>query len=315
MDLTALQNNALLPFLGSPPPKQSDSRSDRANQIITTVLPAAVQAGLAEIRSAKTVANTATAATQLTGLADTTAVVGTSSAGWLGLASKGVGVLGGVMGAYNLISEWGKSTPVQGAASGAAVGLAVGSVFPGVGTAIGAAVGAAAGGLLGCIRTGKHADQEARDTVRSALVKGGFLDKEYKVTLADGSRYDMGIDGGPKADLGGRRPYEIDFSNPLAAKAVTWLGPVVDLLMGGASEKLKTDFTGYFVNAAVSNAKSQEEVIANVAAMMGSLGITDELLTESVIYGGKAGTISADKAEVYLRGVQERGSVTTQARK
>jgi hypothetical protein len=83
--------------------------------------------------------------------------------------------------------------------------------------------------------------------------------------------------------------------------------------MGGASEKLKTDFTGYFVNAAVSNAKSEAEVIANVAAMMGSLGITDELLTESVIYGGKAGTIPADKAEVYLRGVQERRHLTTQA--
>ncbi len=310
MDLAASNSTTALSFPGHKQPKDTDSRSDRATQIVTTVLPAAVQAGLAEIRSAKTVASTATTATQLTGLADTAGAVSTTSAGWLGLASKGVGVLGGVFGAYDLISKWGKSTPVQGAASGAAVGLAVGSIFPGVGNALGAAVGATAGGLLGCLRTGKHPDQEARDTVRAALVKSGFLESGYKVTLADGSRYDMGVDGGPKANLGGRRPYEIDFSDPLAAKAVTWVSPVIDLLMGGASEKMKSDFTGYFVNAAVGNATTLEQVSSNVAAMMGSLGITDGILNESVIYSGKVGTLPADKTEVYLHGVRERSSLT-----
>ena len=46
MDLAASNSTTALSFPGNTQPKDTDSRSDRATQIVTTVLPAAVQAGL-----------------------------------------------------------------------------------------------------------------------------------------------------------------------------------------------------------------------------------------------------------------------------
>lgn len=224
-------------------------------------------------------------------------------------AASLAGIFSGVVGAANIALSWGKSTPAVGAANGLAVGATIGSIVPGIGTALGAAAGAVIGGLLGCIKTGKHHDQKVRDSVRALLVEQEVISPDYKIALADGSLFDIGIDGGPKAELGGRRPYEVDFNNPLAQYAVAWLDPVLDLLSQG-NQKVKTDFVGYFANAALSNARDVNEVRDNVQAIIRQFGITDEALARAVAQAAEAGTLDRQTALTYLHGIEQRQQST-----
>jgi hypothetical protein len=155
------------------------------------------------------------------------------------------------------------------------MGAAAGSFFPAVGTAVGAAVGAVTGGLFGCMKWGKHEDQLMRDQVRDLLVQAGVLDARFGLQLADGTRYDLGKDGGPRAEFGGRRPYEVDFSSPFAAQAVAWVDPLIELFAGGDT-KIQHDFAGYFANAAMSNALTLDEVRANIDAIYRAFGMSLE---------------------------------------
>lgn len=227
------------------------------------------------------------------------------AAGVAGKASLWGGVLGGISGIADLAMNWGKSTPSKGAASGAAAGAAIGSIIPGVGNILGGAVGAVVGGLLGFVKTGKHKDQKMRDQVRKALVSNGILDSNYTIGLADGSRFDIGIDGGPKKELGGRRPFEVDSSNPLAKYAVSWMNPVIALLSKG-NEKIHTDFVGYFANAALSNAKSIDDVKANVNAIIKQFGLDDEAIAKGTKEALAAGLIDEGVAMAWLNGIEER---------
>jgi hypothetical protein len=226
-------------------------------------------------------------------------------AGVAGKASLWSSVLGGVTGLADIVMNWGKSTPSKGAASGAAIGASIGSIFPGIGTAIGGAVGAVAGGLIGFIKTGKHKDQKVRDQVRKVLVSNGILDSNYTIGLADGSRFDIGIDGGPKKELGGRRPFEVDTSNPLAKYAVSWMNPVIALLSKG-NEKIHTDFVGYFANAALSNAKSIDDVKANVNAIIKQFSLNDEAIANATKEAAASGLIDEGVAMAWLNGIEER---------
>lgn len=225
------------------------------------------------------------------------------------LATSAAGIFSGAVGAANIALSWGKSTPALGAANGMAVGATIGSIVPGIGTAVGAAAGVVIGGLLGCIKTGKHPDQKVRDSVRALLVDKGVISPDYKIALADGSLFDIGIDGGPKAALGGRRPYEVDFTNPLAQYAVSWLDPVLDLLSQG-NQKVKTDFVGYFANAALSNAHDVSGVRDNVQAIIQQFGITDEALAQAVAQAAEAGTLDRQTALTYLHGIEQRQQST-----
>lgn len=238
--------------------------------------------------------------------ANTAAIAGTTSTATSSLGSVG-GLFNGVLGAANIATSWGKSTPAAGAVNGMAAGAMIGSIIPGVGTAIGAAAGLVIGGLLGCIKVGKHKDQKVRDSVRAFLVEKGVLAQDYTIQLANGSHYDIGIDGGPKAELGGRRPYEVDFNNHLAQYAVSWLDPVLDLVSQG-NQKVKTDFVGYLANAALSNANNLADVRDNVNAIIRQFGITDESLAQGIVQAQKNGTIDQQTAVVYLTGIQQRQS-------
>jgi hypothetical protein len=233
-------------------------------------------------------------------------VSGATSA--LGMAGGWTSVAGGVMGAVDIAMNWGRSTPSKGAASGSAVGAMIGTfIAPGIGTAIGAALGAIGGGLLGSVKAGKHADQKLRDQVRALLVDKGVLDQNYTIGLADGSRFDIGYDGGPKKQLGGRRPYETDPANPHTKYAISWLNPVVAFLSQG-HQKVQTDFVGYLANAAVSNAKSISDVKANVNTIMKQFGLSDAKLVKGITQAAEAGELPAEEAKAWLNGVRERTS-------
>jgi hypothetical protein len=234
----------------------------------------------------------------------TKAGAGTSLASSIGSVA---GFAGAAYGAYELISNFGKSNPVSGAIHGAAMGAYIGSVFPGVGTLIGGALGAVAGGLHGCIKTGKNKDQIARDHVRSFLEEKGLLNSEHQVQLADGSMYDIGKDGGftlTNTDGTTRHAYDVDFTSPLASKVVGWIQPLVLLLTGG-DKKLKDDFTGYFTNAALSNATTFEEAQANVVALYQQAKATPEILVKGLTVLGQNGVLSANEYPAYINGLQD----------
>lgn len=284
------------------------SRAEKTSALLTQVAPTAISTGLQGFTELTAARSTAGA------VGGAAASAGTASAGsltrMLGTGGSALGIVGGVFGAYNLASSFGRSSPAAGASSGVAVGAALGTMIggPGFGTAIGAALGAIGGGLIGAITNGKHKDQKVRDEVRKLLVENGVLDQNFRLTLADGSQYDMGKDGGPRAEFGGRRPFEIDFNNPMAKYAISWLNPLVHLTFG-SNQKIQSDLMGYFTNAVLSNAKSLDDVRANVNAIMGKFGVSDQTLSDSITYAEKSGALDKGLAAAYLNGVRERADL------
>lgn len=126
--------------------------------------------------------------------------------------------------------------------------------------------------------TGKSDAQLLRDDFRGLLKQTGVADDDYNVTLADGSQFNIGLDGKTKYQNVGenidkkktRNAWDVDFSNPLAEFAVKQIDPMIRNIYQGADGKLKLEqYTGMLVNAATSNAKSQDDVIANINAMLG----------------------------------------------
>ena len=281
------------------------TRGEKAQNFLTQVLPSALQLGANAWDSRSTSGNRLGS-----GAAPATTSVASSSLSSMSapLASTAASLVGGLWGAANLIQGWGRSTPMAGAANGLAVGATIGSFVPGIGTAIGAVAGMVVGGLIGCITSGKHKDQKVRDAVRENLLGAGIIDDNYSIGLADGSRYNIGIDGGPKDEFGGRRPFELDFSNPMVQYAVAWINPLVHLGIGG-NEKIKTDFVGYFANAAVSNAKTLEDVRDNVHAIFGQFGVNDEKLAQGIVSAAQQGLLDEQTAMAYLGGIDERRNV------
>lgn len=126
--------------------------------------------------------------------------------------------------------------------------------------------------------TGKSDAQLLRDDFRGLLKETGVADNDYNVTLADGSQFNIGLDGKTKYQNVGenidkkktRNAWDVDFSNPLAEFAVKQINPMIQNIYKGADGKLNLEqYTGMLVNAATSNAKSQDDVIANINAMLG----------------------------------------------
>jgi len=126
--------------------------------------------------------------------------------------------------------------------------------------------------------TGKSDAQLLRDDFRGLLKETGVADDNYNVTLADGSQFNIGLDGKTKYKNVGenidgkksRNAWDVDFSNPLAKFAVEKIDPMIRNIYQGTDGKLKPEqYTGMFVNAVTSNAKSQDDVVANINAMLG----------------------------------------------
>jgi len=126
------------------------------------------------------------------------------------------------------------------------------------------------------MKSGKSGAQQIRDDFRGDLKESGVADKEYNVTLADGSKFNIGLDGKTKYknvdEKTTRNAWDVDATNPLAKFAVDKLDPMIRNLYGADNTKAKYypgQFTGMLVNAATSNAKNEQEVMANIEAMLG----------------------------------------------
>jgi hypothetical protein len=281
---------------GAPGPiNQPMSREEKTSHFLGAALPTALLGGLEALNGASKGSARQTISPPL-GMFPT-------AAGRIGTAAN---VTGGIFGALDLAMNWGCSSPAAGASSGMALGASVGTLIaPGIGTAIGAGVGALFGGLFGCITTGKHKDQQARDSVRDVLVQGGILNSTYQLQLPDGSLYDIGKDGGPREEFGGRRPYEVDLSNPLSQYAIGWMDPILALLAPGDT-KVRNDFVGYFANAILSNAKDLTDVRRNVDFFLRTFGLSNESLAKGIAQLASVGAIDGSTAQVWMGGIQQR---------
>ena len=130
---------------------------------------------------------------------------------------------------------------------------------------------------IGAMMTsGKSNAQALRDDFRGDLKESGVADKDYMVTLADGSKFNIGLDGKTKYkntdEKTTRNAWDVDWSNPLAKLASDKIDPMIRGIYGADDPKAKFfpgQYTGMLVNAATSNAKNEAEVMANIEAMMG----------------------------------------------
>lgn len=277
------------------------TRGGKTSHLFGSALPTALLSGLQALNTPSGIA----------ARAGTTLPVGTfpTAAARLGTAAN---VTGGVLGILDLVTNWGRSSPAAAASSGMAVGASIGTLFaPGIGTAIGIGVGGLVGGLFGCVTTGKHKDQKARDSVRDMLVQGGILTPDYQLPLPNGSLYNMGKDGGPRAEFGGRRPYEVDLSNPLSHYAIGWMDPILALLAPG-NTKIRNDFVGYFTNAILSTAKNLDDVRTNVDFFLRKFGLSDQTLANGITQLARAGAIDGHTAQGWIGGIEQRLDKTFQ---
>jgi len=127
--------------------------------------------------------------------------------------------------------------------------------------------------------SGKSNAQALRDDFRGILKDTGVADDAYHVTLADGSKFNIGLDGKTKyknmdekvAGSATRQAWDVDFSNPLAKFAVGQIDPMIRNIYGPDAEKAgirPEQYTGMLVNAVTSNAKSEADVRNNLNALL-----------------------------------------------
>lgn len=131
------------------------------------------------------------------------------------------------------------------------------------------------------LTSGKSDAQLLRDDFRGSLRQAGIADEDYNVTLADGSKFDIGKDGKAKlTNVDGqstRRYYEVDEANPLAMYAITKIDPIIRAKYNQEAEAAgyrPEQFTAMMVNAVTSNATSQEDVDANIDRIFKAQGST-----------------------------------------
>lgn len=198
-----------------------------------------------------------------------------SAAPWVAPLTTAAGLYGTYQG---MQASNAKASAMGGAEAGAGVGFMVGGP---VGAAIGLGVGALAGGALGHIGGAKSQVQQQRDDIRKGFQALNIADQNHLVTLADGSTYNIGLDGhamltNQGANLDGkteRHPYDVDFSNPWAVAAVPTIKSLAMQMLGEkATQKQIDDTTGMLTNAVTSNAKSLADVNANIAAIQARAG-------------------------------------------
>ena len=207
---------------------------------------------------------------------------------------------------------------INGAAIGATIGMGVGaatgatvgtSILPGPGTVIGSIIGAIVGGIGGSVGSGKGKGQKIRDAWRGNLESLGIatkIDGSHNVTLADGTKYDIGRDGGSKLtnkDGTERFTFDVDWGNETAVNAI----PDAHLFaIATGFDPSATDFDAFTrvatqaLNAATSNTDDPAEVQANFRAMLEQGGVDPLQLGLKVELLRQTNKITEQEYTVYL---------------
>jgi hypothetical protein len=136
------------------------------------------------------------------------------------------------------------------------------------------------------MKSGKSGAQQLRDSFRGDLREAGVatkLDGSDHVTLADGSKFNIGLDGKTKYknvdEKTTRNAWDGDMTNPLAKLATDKLDPMIRNIYGADDPKRKFfpgQYTGILVNAVTSNAKNEQDVLANIDAVLGKSKFAQE---------------------------------------
>lgn len=198
-----------------------------------------------------------------------------------------------------------------GAQAGGTIGGAIGtSIFGPVGGAVGGFIGSALGSVLGNKFGGGTSSQQIRNSYRSNLVSNGIAEKgpnnQVNVTLADGSKYDIGIDGGAQIknkDGTDRFSYEVDWTNPVAADSIP-ASHILAIATGLDPSMTKKDsfnrIAGQLTNAISSNAGSVADSHKNAKAMLDKQGVTPQNLGMRIEALRVTNKISDQEYGVYL---------------
>jgi len=199
------------------------------------------------------------------------------------------------LGANQVYKGWGTGG-TKGAANGALGGSAMAAGLYQLGATnpyLLAAVVATS--VLGnAIKTGKSVDQTQRDGQRSLLQQAGVADRNFKVNLADGSTFDIGVDGhgqegtfrdpsklsGNQKDYRVRRAWDVDYTNDLDFAAS--MGAIgLSRLLNGGKGKAIDQMGGQLTNAVlgkVGNGKDMtksnfDSVMSNLRGVYSQSGI------------------------------------------
>ena len=133
------------------------------------------------------------------------------------------------------------------------------------------------------MKSGKSDDQMQRDDFRGFMKQSGVSDSAHNVKLADGSSFNIGLDGKTKyKNLGQnvdgkteRNSWDVDWSNPLAKHAVSLVDPIVRKNFQDGEGVRPEQYTGMLVNAISNNAKSEQDVLANMRSVFGGSQFKD----------------------------------------
>lgn len=128
---------------------------------------------------------------------------------------------------------------------------------------------------------GKDSGQEARDSWRKGLGEAGLAvkkDGSYYVSLADGTNYNIGLDGGAKlknVDGGERNSFDIDWKNKVAVNSIAdaHLFAIASGIDPTSAKKFDTFHraVAQSVNAATSNTNDINGVRENFKTMMSNV--------------------------------------------
>lgn len=230
-----------------------------------------------------------------------TAAVGTST---LQAVAGGAAIAAG---AYQVYQGWGTGGKA-GAINGAVGGLAISSGLMALGYTNPYLLGAVAAiSIAGNVmKTGKHVDQVARDSVRGVFQKSGLISDDYQVTLANGSQVDLGVDGrggrhGSNSDL---HSYDVDYMNDLDY-ASSMGGITLSRLLSGGTAKNIDQMGGQLGNAAIADIGFGQQMTednfnkmaANQRAFFAQSGIkSKEDATQLINLAEAEGRLSANDA-------------------
>lgn len=107
--------------------------------------------------------------------------------------------------------------------------------------------------------SGKDPDQHYRDSIRDRIKEMGGVDEAWNLTNADGSKFDIGRDGGDPQ-------YNVDHSREGVGQVVGLANAIAAVLADG-DEKGISDFAGYLTNAAMSSGDPRANLLKYAADM------------------------------------------------
>lgn len=182
------------------------------------------------------------------------------------------GVTSIALGAHQVYKGWGQGGS-KGAVNGTLGGSAIAAGMYTLGATNPYALAAVvAVSILGdTIKTGKSTAQMERDAVRSAFKSNGLIDDKYNLKLADGSTFDIGIDGhsgyhyatdSSKMAANGKghlNAWDVDYTNDLDY-AASMGGIALSRLLTGAKATNIDQIGGQISNAALGNIGYNKEM-------------------------------------------------------